>query len=226
MGNYTGIVTTGGLRSSALVGVAGVLLGDSVRATRDALVPIIHDTDLETWATHQATMLAALDLQPEAQAELAAFVHLFGGDTATLTIAECTSGWVTAQNIRELKNPPDEVVIVNGPAHEITKTLGLDELTLNSDVFLTSMDAPSVLQFGIHESSSRWPDRTSTSDIWYRQEALAGLIVEAMAAAWGVPVREVLEDSGILGLDSRAIGLGDGKEVTQPASVVRNPRAN
>ena len=52
---------------------------------------------------------------------------------------------------------------------------------------------------------------------------MAGAVVEALAAAWGTSVEEVVSVSDFRDRTGKVVGDGDGQQVTLPADVVRNP---
>jgi hypothetical protein len=55
-----GAVTIGGLKSTRLQGIVGVLTGTSERAARDMAMPVVSPETLSAWATEQASLVPAL----------------------------------------------------------------------------------------------------------------------------------------------------------------------
>ena len=224
-GYSPGVVTSGGLRSSSLSGVAGILVGNSVRATRDASIPVVSNEDLREWASEQATLLANSISEPDESAILAKLVRRLGGDTGELPIAQRGTEWLSAKDIRELQELPNEVLLVDGPVEEIIRVRGLRNLSLHTNVFVTSISGVGLLHYGPHSSSSDWPQITPAPEVWYRREMLEGAVLEALAVAWGTTLEEIAQLTDYWGPESRSIGLADGQEVVLPVTVARNPLA-
>ena len=74
-----GMVTVGGLASCGLSGIGGILLGQPIKASRDAASPIVPQTVLRRWAEEQSEIVPNLWKMPEDQQACAQYIHLCGG---------------------------------------------------------------------------------------------------------------------------------------------------
>ena len=73
-----GVVTVGGLRASSLDGIAGILTGRAISASRGSSVPFAQLEDIRGWATGQAELLRPMVRKERAQADVASTVIACG----------------------------------------------------------------------------------------------------------------------------------------------------
>ena len=76
--HLNGCVTLGGFNSTALSGILGVLIGKSIRASRDAAIPIIDHMTLFKWANSQHQKVVSMNLESELQLNIAATICALG----------------------------------------------------------------------------------------------------------------------------------------------------
>jgi hypothetical protein len=107
-----GIVAVGGLASSIVTGICGVLLGRPTRAARDVGEPLASKAALKRWAEEQATLVPHLFGTPEERAACAQNIRLCGGNTGELPIAKYRGDWVSAKQV-EMMTLPDYIVFVD-----------------------------------------------------------------------------------------------------------------
>ena len=53
----SGVVTVGGLRTSELYGIVGILVGTTTKLARDISIPIIDEVSIAKWASEQAKLI-------------------------------------------------------------------------------------------------------------------------------------------------------------------------
>lgn len=180
---FNGAITVGGFRASFLQGIAGFIVGTSLRAARDYADPIISNEKLAQWASEQATLIPNLYQDPESQMSAAQTIRVCGGRTGILPIARHLDNWVTVDNIESL-NLPDEIIILDQFSHDYELKY-IKDLKFKPNVFITnSSGLPAVFQKdnGNAVYGSSW---NNEDGIPY---TLAGAVIEAIARAWGVPV--------------------------------------
>ena len=216
-----GLITVGGLRAAALNGIAGILVGRSQRASRDAALPTVSKEMVAEWATDQATLLRELPGSAESKSQAAEVVWVLGGDTADLPVARDSSGWVTVPDIAT-KDQPDEVVLVQDASIHI---LGLKHSDLSAGVYMVDVGALGIVGSSY---SLEWPPHSVIIDDepWFHEHSLKGLVIEALAKAWGVELSEVLKASEV-STDYhevvREVGRRNGKGVEDTVDVIRRP---
>jgi hypothetical protein len=106
-----GWVTVGGLRAKQLANVQGVLLGEILTVVRDSALPTVSKELLADWATDQAQLIAASNIDVEDKAKSAEVVLECGGQLVDLPIARWGDEWVDAQNFRNRIAMLNEVII-------------------------------------------------------------------------------------------------------------------
>ncbi len=112
--SLNGLVTVGGLRTSELSGIIGILIGTSDRASRDIGVPIITPKKLSEWSTSQANLLSKHNLNEEIQIECSSLIRRCGGNTSNLKIAFHKSGAITYQQLKDIlsTNEHKEYIVI------------------------------------------------------------------------------------------------------------------
>lgn len=58
--DLSGVVTVGGLTACSMTGIAGILMGVPMRASRDSAKPIVSDSELKRWAEEQSALVPLL----------------------------------------------------------------------------------------------------------------------------------------------------------------------
>jgi len=98
-GRVRGVVTVGGLRSLTAINIAGILLGESVRTSREEADLLASDDELARWASEQAILIPKLTTDPEERAECARLIGFLGGDIGELPIAKVSQKWLNTSEV-------------------------------------------------------------------------------------------------------------------------------
>jgi hypothetical protein len=223
-----GVVTVGGLRACILSGIVGVLVGQPLRASRDSAKPTVPDAVLKRWAEDQVTVVPKLWPTPKRQSACAQYIRLCGGSTATLPIAIYRGEWVSANDIANMADLPEEVVLVDHMALEFSFKL-LKSYTLDDRVFITmALGIPGLLG-GTGRGwvvDEPWPGGIQTSFVRGSSRnavTLAGAVIEAVAGAWGVPIDELLKANNVDRESDVLIGREGEREIRDRAIRVVRP---
>jgi hypothetical protein len=241
-----GIVTAGGIRTGMVHGMAGVLAGIPLRATRDFAIPVVGAEELARWATEQSG-LAPQD-KNIAHWQLVHYAELVrdcGGSTGDLPIAWSSDGLKSANVITEMAKTLAEVLLWNGYSSWTHRSVTLDNAVLVPD--------PGDRRLSIGVSMTRsplrrrnyrhvWPLHNSRTLNHLRQlfakynvafNTLRAAVIEALAEGWGAPLEEVLKassfpNSGREDSPRRVVGRrGFGKRrYFAVVDVIRNPRTS
>ena len=144
--DLSGVVTIGGLTACSLSGIAGVLKGVPMRASRDTAKPIVDDNELRRWAEEQSHLVPTLWNDPIHQAACAQYIRLCGGDTGNLLICQNKGKWYSASDIRTRTDLPDNIVLLDNFAVDY-RLQHIDSYTLNENVFVVHTSGiPGLLQ--------------------------------------------------------------------------------
>lgn len=227
--NLSGMVTIGGLKSCTLLGIAGVLVGVSLRASRDIARPIVETDELKRWAQEQSTLVPSLWGKKKTQAECAKYIRRCGGDTGDLPICLNKGNWCSAMQIRSRKDLPPEVVVVDNLVIDY-RLEHVDTYTLNDNVFVTQGDRmpPGLLEPPSYWGEDCWPpDDTNFIDArGYIVDIglLDGAVLEAIAQAWDLDIKTIVQNNDLTRKSKVAIGVtGNGREIKERAIVVTKP---
>lgn len=106
-----GWVTVGGLRTTRLANVQGVLLGKTLTAARDSAVPTISKELLACWASEQARMIAASNMDEKQKAQCAEVVIECGGELSALPIACWGDEWIDIVSFQQRIGSLNEVLV-------------------------------------------------------------------------------------------------------------------
>jgi hypothetical protein len=219
--DLSGVVTVGGLAACSLSGIAGVLTGVPMRASRDAAKPVVDADELKRWAEEQSHLVPALWEDAESQAACAKYIRLCGGDTGELPICRNGGRWCSASEIRSRTDVPDSIVLLDDFAVDF-HLQHLDSYTLNENVFVVGTSGiPGLLQCRV-----RWPKDTNTDFTWSGGSlplTLGGAVVEAIAQAWGVDVQAVNRSSQVQKESQVTIGSTDKGDLKERAIVICRP---
>jgi len=227
-----GIVTIGGFRSCDLSGIFGVLVGKPHTAARNIGVPIAGPEDLQPWASEQARLNFAYSTDSEDQPGAAAIIRALGGSTQKLYIAENASGWKSAADISS-KHFDDEILILQDASLYLARR-DFGEIVLHKNVFAVNPGIPGILQTGRHDVWIDWPPEGDLESNWdddwiFHSITLQGALMEAIATAWGIPLRQILKVSQ-QSTDNKSIkkeiGSCNGKPVVLSVDVVRRPKSS
>lgn len=215
-----GAVTVGGLTASTLLGIAGFIVGESMRASRDCAEPVLAKDKLAGWASEQAALIPALYAEPELQQSAAQIIRVCGGSTGDLPIAKRNGSWVSAVDIAKMKLP-DELVILDRFTQDYElKHVQNFEPAFN--VFITSANGlPSVFQsehFGsVYGMSFNNEDGVPVT--------LAGAILEAAATAWDVPASTIAAKNSFEREIDVLVGKASAGDIRTKAYIIRRPKS-
>ena len=225
--DLAGIVTIGGLKSCTLSGIAGVLVGVPLRASRDAAKPIVETDELKRWAQEQCALVPSLWEKEKTQAECAQYIRRLGGDTGDLPICLNKGNWCSAMQIRSKKDLPHQVVLID----DYVIDSGLEHVeayTLNDNVFVTQVHAiPGILNSPFRWTEDHWPPDTNTnfiSEKGYIGLSLGGAVLESIAQAWDLDIKTIIQSNDLERERKVAIGVTDsGRMLNEEAIVVTKP---
>lgn len=221
-----GMVTVGGMRTSGLSGLLGILIGSSARASRDIGIPIISENKFKVWATGQALLLQKMNLDPLTEIECASLVRSCGGNTMNLKIAIHANGSINYNETKEIirLNKFNQYLVVQNAAISNYERDHKCKIELADNVFSVDVGVPSILQIRNPEHHVWWPD---SNDEWFHSRSLEGLVDEAFAEVWGGTVEQILDNSDI-STDEKSyeavIGKVEGLEVSlDHLDIIRKP---
>jgi len=202
--DYDGVVTVGGLRASTLSGIAGILVGFPLRASRDSAMPFAGSVQMARWATGQAEALANENLDPMIQAEAAKTLVTCDGKVSRLHIAYSAVGWLTPTTLRDFLRKKQKVRIISGETFRFR--VWFAEIDLDEDVLVIS-DRNSNILFGGEPSRAKllalfenWPnishsfsERLGARLLWnYEVGTPRACLLEAACEAWNADLRDVV----------------------------------
>lgn len=217
--SINGVVTVGGFSSSPLHGIAGFIVGDSARAARDLAEPLLPKEQLSQWASDQASLVPDLYDDAESQMSAAQVVRICGGYTGGLPIAKYSGVWVSAVDIEKMQIP-DEIVIYDSFSFQY-EMKHVDGFELASNVFVTSTSGYANV-FQVDREGSFY--NTLFKNEHGVPVTLFGAVLEAVAAAWEIPVDDIVKAIG----DREAevlVGKSSAGEVRTKAYAVRRPKS-
>jgi hypothetical protein len=219
-----GIVTVGGLRSSRLAHIAGVLVGLSQNASRLSALPVIDQNQLITWANEQVPLVCKVVQDEASLVRAAQAVCRIGADPQMLPIATSTTGPISFDGIAQWDDAPNEVFIMNDYRLDMRRDFGTIRL-LHHHVLGASGSVPSVLP-----GSSRYFD-------WPRSQWLDGplgsvsaqsaiaAVIRALCRRWDSTLDEVLAASQTA-FTEEEVGIDHmGNPILERVIVVRHPKA-
>jgi hypothetical protein len=185
------IVTVGGMRSMSLRGIAGVLIGESTMATRDAARPLAGSEPLAAWATEQGR-IAKEGRMPEVMlAEIADFVFGCGGDTTGLPVAFSADGWLRSDDLHAWLSPRKTVVFVDYSEKIFEEHDGTFDLADN--VLLFNNPFGTFLYDDFTDKQDRWPEARLFGNLDRYVGRIQELVIERAASAWGQTKDEIRE---------------------------------
>jgi hypothetical protein len=221
------IVTVGGLRSFGAGTLAfGVFLGESEIASRQWANPLADEEAFTRWSSEQAEILACLGKTPEQLESAAKYIRMCGGNTGVLPIVRRRDGWMSADEIAEWPECPDEIWLFEAGI-DVFRDVALDEQVLiatSGQLFAFPLD--------MHDFSySEYPRRTAEDEEalgwwFFNEHTLSGAVVEAIARRWDTTVDEIQRVSNMpveWRLPRLRVGERDGEEITDAGRIVRRP---
>lgn len=220
-----GTVAVGGLASSSLGGIIGILIGKSERATRDLAIPSIPIPLLNEWVKTEADTRLHEGHSLEVLSTVAEAVSALGGDVSDLPVGYLRTGWVTIRDIEALARSFDELVLVDQSTVELAGGSVLN-VELADGVLATTTGGMSILHRDV--GISDWPPMSHETGALgrYRVRSLSSQVIRALARGWGYSLYDVMQAS--LGFSDeivdREIGTLGGETFVETVEVVCRPK--
>lgn len=220
-----GVLCVGGLRAQALSGgIAGIFLGEPLRAARDAARPLAASGELGRWATEQADLIGKSDMTPRMKFACASAIRGLGGDVQGLPVCLGASGWMTEDELRQAGLPSEIVLVFEVLFHSEYSEHG--PVALHPHVFATEFfaDESSAELRGVPRGGGHDPMFDGAGGILDRR-SLGAIVAEAAAASWGVSAEVVARTSEDSPDGEIEIGVLDGRPFTALETIVlRRPQ--
>jgi hypothetical protein len=235
-----GVVSVGGLYSTPLDGIAGVLTGRAERAARDLALPTVPLATLAKWSTEQAELLASQVDAPELQAAAAAVVLRCLGDPGHLRICQTDIGWVTQEELVEWLANLDELTILSGSDVPYERARGSDVQLAPNTIWLPY--SYTLLREAISAETPEWPpnihfvnardyreedpDRDFPEWFWQERNGSLGLVISLAADRWETTERDILSASTFRFRQGSLVpgATRDGSPfLVEPRAVLRRP---
>lgn len=212
-----GKVTIGGMRSSGLTGLLGILVGKSDRASRDVGVPIASSTKIKEWATDQANLLSKMKLDANTEIECASVIRCLGGNTSSLKIAYHKSGIVNYEELKAIISETnyDSYLVVQDAAISNYERDNNCKISFFDNVIWVSMGTPGILQTRNIDHYISWPKHDNPIEEWFHSRSLEGLTTEAFSEIWKKTINEILaisDESSDEKNYEASVGTVDGKQ--------------
>lgn len=219
---FFGMTTLGGLQSTWLSGVAGILAGQSDRASRYIGVPIASQKVLAEWAGEQACLLSTKNWKAEEEKDFADIIWSFNGNTASLKIVTTRKGWLDYEELKQfiLNAGFNEFVIIQDAAIHVYEHKNNDEILLSPNCISVSESFPPILQtLNIADFLLLWPRSNPL-----RTEGLRGLVLKAFSEVWNLSINEIKLHSNISTDDNKysaKVGTMNGKIIEMRADIIK-----
>ncbi|MBB6401610.1 hypothetical protein HNP92_000915 [Methanococcus maripaludis] len=222
-----GAVTVGGITTSSLSHITGILIGRNERASRDIGIPKVSNDKIKDWASLQAKLLCNLDLETRKQTFLASIIRSVGGVTSKLKIVDCTEGPMDYDQLKlKIKKLNlDEIIIASTTDVYIYERDKKAKICLEKNVFCADSGIPTIMGISQIKGYIEWPN---TKNKWFHSRSLNGLVIEAFADVWGYNVGEILQCSDISSDDklyNAVVGTSGDEDVTfDDVDIIRLPK--
>lgn len=212
--SFEGMVTIGGMRSSGLAGLLGILVGKSDRASRDVGIPIVSSIKIKEWATNQAVLLSKLKFDSDTEIECASVIRRLGGNTANLKIAYHKSGIVNYEELKAIirETNHDSYLVVQDAAISNYERNNNCKISFFDNVIWVGKGIPSVLQTRNYDTWIDWPKDNDR----FQSKSLDGLTTEAFSEVWKKTIDNILANSDESSDEKSygaSVGTVDGKQV-------------
>jgi hypothetical protein len=172
-----GVVAIGGFNAGYLRGIAGIILGTPLTASRHKGVAGVSPSSLASWASEQAELLSG-KLFAGREFEGAAIVQACGGDTGPLPVALTVSGWLNKAELSSWVAERDKVLLVQEEEGEF-RGENMQHIPGQQAMVITSSYARRPFaSFGPFAGAATVPDLE-------RELCLTDVVLEAVDAAWG-----------------------------------------
>jgi hypothetical protein len=216
-----GWVTIGGLRSSRLSNVQGLLVGETLTASRNSAIPLLDKEILKEWASEQARIIAKTNTDDQLKAKCAEVVLECGGDIGDLPVAcmGCAE-WVNSKRLRQLLLDWDEFIVsFDG---EFTYDEDSDDVLprdfrsffeVNPNVCVVSKHDGAILAAG----SQSWPRSLTGKVLGWRATHLSIEVRRILSEVWEAEFEESTQDI--------EVGEVSGNPISREVSVFKRNRS-
>lgn len=182
-----GWVTIGGLRASRMSNIQGLLVGETLTASRDSALPTASKEQLAAWATEQATIIGMSRSDELHKARCAEIVLECGGAIGDLPIAcQGPNDWLNVSEIRDRFEDASELTITfdgEFSYEEDTDDVHPREFKsffeIGSNIWVVPKHSGSVLTVG----QTQWP-RAMVGDSSWPSSNLAELVKAVISETW------------------------------------------
>lgn len=194
-----GCITVGGLSTTTLNGVCGVLFGQPTTAARDHGIPSMPLDVTQQWAHEEGMRRLEEGHPPVILSTIAEVLRPFGTDLGRYPIARTKDGWITMGELKGIARAHDEIYIVQDAAYEIILREQEDFVLLDKVVVV----AMGYSRLGLNRMSRRrdspeWP-AIPVSNCWltvpFHMCTLFGAAIEAIADGWSCDVQSLVAGS-------------------------------
>ncbi len=215
--SFEGVVTVGGMKTSELSGILGVLIGTSHRASRDIGIPIASEETIEQWATEQSELLSKMQLDNEIQVACASVIRACGGSTGELNIVNYKTEVINYKKIKEIISASKHKQFLLISDYTVIRYEKENNCKVNifDYVFATDRGVPGILQTRSSDHYVSWPKDNWD---WFDSKSLQGIVIEAISECWNVKVSKILKQSDISTDEnsfSASIGKANGEDVIE-----------
>ncbi len=174
-----GVITVGGLRTSEIINLRGVLLGSPTTVSRMNATAFVSQAELTRWSSEQSRRITSYVRNPAQQAECAMQIAALGGDIGDLPIALLKGSWMNTDQVADWAASHKIVYLVD--SYNAEKCSG----ELKENVLIGAEGFKPLVEISLHDPRWRreWR-RNQPSKNWHP-------VVRAVARAWSVEVSHV-----------------------------------
>ncbi len=211
-----GWVTIGGLRATRLANVQGLLVGETVIASRNSALPTVSKERLVEWATEQARIITDSKSDELVKAKCAEVVLECGGKLEGLPIV-CwgQDEWLSSDEFRDRLAESNELTICfdghfsyDEDQDDVHPREFRNEFEIGENIIVVPKQDGSILTVG----RQSWP-KSITGQPMRRDSNLAAEVRRLLSEAWGDEIEEDAED--------RAVGTVGSTSITRHVTIYR-----
>lgn len=228
----SGAVVSGGVTSSRLTGIVGVINGEVARAIRDVCIPSSYDEfKFGQWLSEQADLIYAMNLKPRTQAQCASIIRALGGKTGELKICEASIGWLSRSELSQYILERSEIFVVHDAVISSLQMKG--DFVIGDNIISVGVGIPGVLQQNskyMHYRRNSWAEWRGL-DVGrfgiFSDKSLKGIILEIISDLWNLDTSVIVRTERVINGRStynvrRQIGTDRfGKEAIEHVSIYR-----
>ncbi len=229
--DVNGVIVVGGLRSVATSGIAGILAGRPVRASRDDAEPVVSRAAWKTWAEEQAGLVPDLWPKPAHQVSCAQYIRMCGGHTKQLPICMNQERWLSAEQVAEVATSFLEVILLDSFTLGYSTSI-LGDYSLMDNVFISGYSGIP----GMIHSSNRGQivseygevavlntDEGEVHRLGHMYLTIGGAVVEAICQAWGVSLNDLCSVNDLRREKDIKVGWFGEKDLILDAYRIKRP---